>query len=180
MKKQILVYPYNEIILNNKTIRRKKLLIHATTRTSFKDVILRGRSWTHKNKFYMVPYRQNASIEIEIRWVLDCGEGADYKGKQRNFLKKLKWSTTWLGWWLNRWNNLSKIICLYNWNIWFLLYGYYTSTNNFKKSWLSGSSSHHTSPFPFHQTALVAKESAESTSRNDAKALRKKWISSLT
>lgn len=32
----------------------------------------------------------------------------------------------------------------------------------------------------FPQAALVAKESAESTSRNDAKALRKKWISSLT
>lgn len=152
--KQILVYPYNEIILSNKTRRRKKLLIH-TTRTSFKDVILREKSWhTRIDSIWFLTGKTNLWNRNQISAWLWGGGWLQRETKELSEEIKIVYTLAWVM--VKQMQAFVKKHLSVHWNIW-LLYGYYTSTNNFLKSWLSGSSSHHTSPFPFHQAALVAK-----------------------
>lgn len=68
----------------------------------------------------MVPFIQNPGpknyyVVLEIRLVVGSNgweEKADCKETQRYFLRKLKYSISWVGYWLNRGIHLSKIINL--------------------------------------------------------------------
>lgn len=58
MDKQIAAYPSDGILLNYKKnkLHKKNKLIHKTTWTNLKNIMLNERSQTQKSTYYIIPF----------------------------------------------------------------------------------------------------------------------------